>query len=545
MSIAPIPSFYTPLLDAMPRPYSEQEQIRRDARAALEARGIDPYPYAWPVDTKADDIVADFDDDRHGAPGEDDKEVWRVSIAGRIMTKRVMGKAAFFDLQDSSGRIQVYVRRDDLPEGFYNEVFKRLLDIGDIVGVEGYVFRTRMGEITVHAERLELLSKALRPLPVVKEAEGETYNEVTDKEFRYRQRYVDLVVNPDVRKTFRQRAQMIRALRQYLDDRGYVEVETPVLQPLYGGASARPFTTHHNALGQRLYLRIADELYLKRLIVGGFEGVYEIAKDFRNEGLSRFHNPEFTMLELYVAYKDYHWMMDFTEGLVEHVATALHGTPEVEVGGQAISFARPWQRVSFFGAIEERTGHALKSKSRDELAAVAEELGMEVDAAMGEGKILDEIFGETVEPHLIQPTFVTDYPVALSPLAKRHRDDEELVERFEVICNGKEICNAFSELNDPDDQRARFEAQVALAQGGDEEAPNQVDEDFLRALEYGMPPTAGIGVGIDRLAMLLTDQSSIRDVILFPLLRPEEGGAETEAGVDPEAHGVDNRVKQG
>ncbi|ARA93553.1 lysine--tRNA ligase [Rhodothermaceae bacterium RA] len=507
----------------MARELSEQERRRREERRELEAAGINPYPYAWDVTAHAADILEAYDDDRHGAPdNEDGKEVYRVSIAGRIMSKRVMGKAAFFHLQDSSGQIQVYLRRDDLPEGFYNTVFKKLLDIGDIVGVEGYVFRTRMGEVTVHAERIELLAKALRPLPVVKEADGKVYNEVTDKEFRYRQRYVDLIINPEVREVFRKRARLIATMRRFLDERGYIEVETPVLQPLYGGAAARPFTTHHNALDMPLYLRIADELYLKRLIVGGFDGVYEIAKDFRNEGLSRFHNPEFTMMELYVAYKDYVWMMDLVEEMIEAIAVALHGSPEVPVGEHTISFARPWKRIPLFDAIEERTGRQLYGKRRDELAAIARELGLEVDDAMGAGKIIDEVFGEFVEPHLIQPTFITDYPVELSPLAKRHRSKEGLVERFEVICNGKEICNAFSELNDPDDQRARFEEQVRLALAGDEEAAREIDEDYLRALEYGMPPTAGLGVGIDRLTMIMTNQPSIRDVILFPLLRPEQ-----------------------
>ena len=508
----------------MSRPLSDQELVRREARQTLEEQGINPYPYAWEVDTDAATILNTFNEAVH-QPQEGQAPPYRVSLAGRMMSRRVMGKASFFDLQDGTERIQVYVRRDDLPEGFYNQVFKRLLDIGDLVGIEGFVFRTRMGEVTIHAEQLELLSKALRPLPVVKEQEGTVYNEVTDKEFRYRQRYVDLVVNPEVRTVFQQRAQMITALRRFLDVRGYVEVETPALQPLYGGAAARPFTTHHNALNMELFLRIADELYLKRLIVGGFEGVYEIAKDFRNEGLSRFHNPEFTMLELYVAYKDYAWMMDLVEEMVEYAAIELHGAPEVQVGEHTISFARPWPRIPMLEAIEEKTGHDLFGKSRDELAAIARGLGLDIDSTMGSGKIIDEIFGEFVEPTLIQPTFITDYPVELSPLAKRHRSKPGLVERFEAICNGKELCNAFSELNDPADQRARFEEQARLRADGDDEAM-QLDEDYLRALEYGMPPTAGLGVGVDRLAMLMTNQDSIRDVILFPLLRPEETPAE-------------------
>ncbi len=510
----------------MPREYTEQERIRRAHRDALAANGIDPYPAAgWEVTAHAADVLEAFRDEEH-QPAEDTPGPYRVSLAGRLMSLRVMGKAAFFHLADESGQMQCYARRDDLPDGFYNEVLKKHLDIGDIVGVEGWVFRTKMGEVSVHATRIALLAKSLRPLPVEKEVETETgekrvFNEVSDKEFRYRQRYADLALHPDVRRVFRQRARMVTAIRAFLDSRDYVEVETPVLQPVYGGAAARPFTTHHNALDMPLFLRIADELYLKRLVVGGFEGVYEISKDFRNEGLSRFHNPEFTMLELYVAYKDYAWMMELVEEMIEHVALTLHGTTEVPVGGHTISFKRPWKRIPLFDAIEEKTGLALRGKTRDELADAARHLGLDADASMGAGKLIDEIFGETVEPHLIQPTFITDYPVELSPLAKKHRSEEGLVERFEAICNGKEICNAFSELNDPDDQRQRFEAQALLRAGGDEEAM-QVDEDFLRALEYGMPPTAGLGIGVDRLAMIMTGQESIRDVILFPLLRPEE-----------------------
>jgi lysyl-tRNA synthetase, class II len=510
---------------------TEQERVRIEAVEELRALGIDPFPAeGWPVTHRASELLEDFADERHG-PETEDAEVLRAAIAGRITSKRVMGKAAFFHLQDASGQIQVYLRRDDIQSpddevGLYNDVFKRLIDIGDVVGVTGFVFRTRMGEVSLHAEDFRLLAKAVRPTPYPKEVDGEIFNPVTDKEFRYRQRYVDLIVNPEVRRVFRQRGRMISTIRQFLDARDYVEVETPVLQPLYGGAAARPFLTHHNALDMPLYMRIADELYLKRLIVGGFEGVYEIGKDFRNEGLSRFHNPEFTMLELYVAYKDYAWMMDLVEDLIEHTCQTLHDTSEVSVtspGGQqnTISFSRPWKRQPLFEAIAERTGHDLYRKSREEVERAAEALGLEVDESMGTGKIIDEVFGTFVEPHLIQPTFITDYPVELSPLAKRHREKEGLVERFEVICNGKEICNAFSELNDPLDQRARFEDQVRLARGGDEEAVGAIDEDFLRALEYGMPPTAGLGIGIDRLAMILTGQESIRDVILFPLMRPE------------------------
>ena len=503
------------------RQLTEQELRRREELKALEEENINPYPYSWQVEDYAGDIIKTFDDEIH-QPGESGvaKEPFTVSIAGRIMKKRVMGKASFIDVLDSSGTIQVYVARDDLPEGYYNKVFKKLLDLGDIVGVEGYVFRTKTQHVSVHATRLEILAKALRPMPIVKEKDGTVYNEVTDKEFRYRQRYVDLFVNPSVRETFVKRARLITALRTFLDNRGYLEVETPVLQPIYGGASARPFTTHHNALNMELFLRIADELYLKRLIVGGFDGVYEISKDFRNEGLSRFHNPEFTMMELYVAYKDYQWMMDLVEEMVEHVAQALHGKAEAKVGDNVISFVRPWKRIPLLEAIKEKTGYDLYSKSRDELAEVGKKLNLEIDSTMGSGKIIDEIFGEFVEPTLIQPTFITDYPVELSPLAKRHRDKEGLVERFEVICNGKELCNAFSELNDPEDQRERFEDQARLKDGGDDEAM-AIDEDYLRALEYGMPPTAGLGIGIDRLTMLMTGQPSIRDVILFPLLRPE------------------------
>jgi lysyl-tRNA synthetase, class II len=500
---------------------TEQELQRRQERAALEAAGINPFAYTWNVTDHAACTLAAFDDTRHqpDATGVA-PEPLIVSMAGRIMKKRVMGKAAFIDLQDDTGTMQVYVTRDDLPEGFYNNVFKRMLDLGDIIGIEGFVFRTQTGHVSVHARRLELLAKALRPMPVVKEKDGVVYNEVTDKEFRYRQRYVDLFVNPEVRDVFRLRARMISTMRRFLDDRDYVEVETPVLQPVYGGATARPFTTHHNALNIPLFLRIADELYLKRLIVGGFEGVYEISKDFRNEGLSRFHNPEFTMMELYVAYKDYQWMMDLVEEMIEHIAVTLHGTPELQVGDKTISFARPWRRVSLFEAIREHTGHNLRGKSREELAAACKMLRLDIDATMGSGKMIDEIFGAFVEPRLIQPTFIIDYPVELSPLAKRHRTEAGLVERFEAICNGKEICNAFSELNDPDDQRSRFEEQGRLRAAGDDEAM-QIDEDYLRALEYGMPPAAGLGIGIDRLAMIMTNQESIRDVILFPLLRPE------------------------
>jgi lysyl-tRNA synthetase class 2 len=510
----------------MPRERTEQEQHRREERRRLEERGIEPYGYAFDTDAHAADLLAAFDDEKHGEEGEGEL---RASVAGRIRSLRVMGGSSFFDLQDQSGRIQIYARRDELPEDFYDEVFTELLDLGDIVGVSGPVFRTGTGEITVRAEELRLLSKALRPMPTPKEKEteeGETvvFDEVTDKDFRYRQRYVDLTVNPGVREVFRQRAQILRTTRRFLDERGYLEVETPVLQPIYGGATARPFTTHHNALDLPLYLRIADELYLKRLLVGGLEGVYEIGKDFRNEGLSRFHNPEFTMMECYVAYRDYAWMMDLTEELISEIAADLHGSSEggaeVQFEGENISLERPWRRVPFFEAIREHAGMDLYGKGREAVFAAAKEPGLDVNEAMQKGKLLDEVFSELVEPHLTEPTFVTDYPVELSPLAKKHREKEGLVERFELIVAGREVCNAFSELNDPDEQRARFEAQARYAAEDGEDAP--LDEDYLRALEYGMPPAAGLGIGIDRLTMLMTGQESIRDVVLFPLLRPEE-----------------------
>ncbi len=504
---------------------SEQEQRRREERDELEARGIDPYPYAWEVDAHAEGILEAFDDDKH-QPEDGERGDYDVSIAGRITGLRVMGGSAFFDLRDESGTIQVYVRSQDLGEDFYEEVFTELFDIGDVVGVKGFVFRTGMGEVTVRAaDDFELLAKALRPLPVVKETDDETYYEVTDKEFRYRQRYVDLAVNPDVRKVFRQRSTLVSSMRDFLDERGYLEVETPVLQPVYGGATARPFKTHHNALDMPLYLRIADELYLKRLLVGGFEGVYEIGKDFRNEGLSRFHNPEFTMMECYVAYKDYRWMMDTTEDLLRTVTTALHDTPTVEFEGHEIDLGGDWPRIPFFEAVEEATGFDLYQADAERVYDVAaNELGLdEVDEDMDLGTLLDEVFSETVEPTLVQPTFVTDYPIELSPLAKKHREKEGLVERFELVVAGREIANAFSELNDPQDQRERFEAQARQrAEEEDVDVSELIDEDYLRALEYGMPPAAGLGIGIDRLTMLLTGQESIRDVILFPLLRPEQ-----------------------
>ena len=532
------------------RPLTEQEAVRRQHLDALRDAGIEPYPAAeWATTHTAREILDAYDDAAHD-PEREGTEPIRVRIAGRMLTKRIMGKVAFFHLADESGQVQIYVSRDDLAaqdtaltgaaegRGFYNAVFKKMLDPGDWLGIEGEVFRTQKGEVSVRAERLVLLAKSVKPLPVEKTVtdpetgETTTYNEVTDPDFRYRQRYADLALHPEVREVFRQRARMLRTIRDFLDARGYVEVETPALQPLYGGAAARPFETHHNALDMPLFLRIADELYLKRLLVGGFEGVYEIAKDFRNEGISRFHNPEFTMLELYVAFRDYDWMMGLVEEMIEAVARELHGTTDVAVGEHTVSFAAPYRRLPMFDAIEQHTGHALRGRSRDEVAAVARELGLEVDDTMGLGKLIDEVFGEFVEPTLIQPTFITDYPVELSPLAKAHRSEPGLVERFELIVAGKERCNAFSELNDPAEQRARFEEQVRLASGGDDEATNTIDEDYLRALEYGMPPAAGLGVGIDRLAMLMTGQETIRDVLLFPLLRPEDGTTDDGASDD-------------
>lgn len=486
---------------------------RREELSALVAMGIDPYPRSFDVDARSADIVRSFVD---GGPER------RVRVAGRIMSLRRMGKASFCHLQDSAGRIQVYLRKDDLGPAY--DSF-RLLDIGDIIGVEGFVFRTRTGEVSIHAGSLSLLAKSLRPLPVVKEKTDEGGNTVTfdpfaDKELRYRQRYVDLVVNPAVRDVFIRRALIYRSIRNFLDARGYLEVETPILQPLYGGAFARPFVTHHNALDVDLYLRIADELYLKRLIVGGYDGVYEFAKDFRNEGMDRSHNPEFTMMELYVAYRDYLWMMDLVEEMVSGAAVGVNGVPTVTVGGNVIDFSRPWKRVTMLGAIHAATGIDIRGMDEAALRAAARGLGIDTDGLTGPGALIDEIFSEKVEPTLIQPTFVMDYPVEMSPLAKKHRSEPGLVERFEVIVNGHELCNAFSELNDPIDQRARFEEQMKSRARGDLEA-QVLDEDFLRALEYGMPPAAGLGIGIDRLTMLLTGQESIRDVLFFPQMKPE------------------------
>lgn len=487
---------------------------RREELDELKKLGINPYPPLYERTDFSREILQSFSDD---APPRN------VGIAGRIMTIRRMGKASFFHLQDSQGRIQVYLKKDDLG-GAYDAF--RLMDIGDIVGVKGFVFRTKMGEVSVHARELTLLAKSLRPLPVAKEKTDEKGNRIvfdpfSDKELRYRQRYVDLIVNPEVREVFVRRATIIRTIRKFLDERNYLEVETPVLQPLYGGASARPFITHHNALDVDLYLRIADELYLKRLIVGGFDGVYEIAKDFRNEGMDRSHNPEFTMLELYVAYRDYQWMMDLTEELIAQVCIAVNGSLALPGAKKPIEMRRPWKRMTMFGAIKEFTGMDLRGKNEEELRAAARKLHVEVEPSEGSGAIIDDIFSTRVEPHLVDPTFITDYPREMSPLAKQHRSEAGLVERFELIINGQEICNAFSELNDPLDQRQRFEDQARLRARGDEEA-QVLDEDYLRALEYGMPPTAGLGIGIDRLVMLMTGRDSIRDVILFPQMKPEK-----------------------
>ncbi|MBE0638239.1 MAG: lysine--tRNA ligase [Bacteroidales bacterium] len=496
---------------------SEQEKIRRQSLQELIDLGINPYPpEEFHVNVSAGEIHENF---------PEKKTFENVSIAGRIMSRRIMGAASFVEIQDATDRIQCYVKRDDICPGedktLYNNVFKRLLDIGDIIGVKGYVFTTQMGETTIHVTELKLLSKSLRPLPVVKEKDDRVYDAFTDPDLRYRMRYVDLIVNPQIRKTFVKRTKMVNTIREYLNAKGYLEVETPILQPLYGGAAARPFKTHHNALDMTLYLRIANELYLKRLIVGGFDGVYEFSKDFRNEGMSRFHNPEFTQIELYVAYKDYEWMMNLVEEMVEQVAIQLHGDTKVQVGDNLIDFRRPWKRFTMYEAIEHFTGIDISAMNEKELVEIAAKLEVKIDPSMGKGKIIDEIFGEKCEANLIQPTFITDYPIEMSPLAKKHRTKEGLVERFEAIVNGKELCNSFSELNDPIDQRQRFEDQNELGRRGDEESM-VLDEDFLRALEYGMPPTAGLGIGIDRLAMIMTNSNSIQDVLFFPHMRPEK-----------------------
>ncbi|MDC1517037.1 lysine--tRNA ligase [Cyclobacteriaceae bacterium] len=502
---------------------SEQELMRRKARTDLMSMNIDPYPpELFEITTNSREIKEKFKDESASFKN--------ISVAGRIMSRRIMGSASFAEIQDDAGRIQIYLRRDDLCTGedksLYNDVFKKKLDIGDIVGIKGFVFVTQVGEISIHVTSFKILTKSLRPLPIVKEtedAEGnkKTWDAFTDPEQRYRQRYLDLIVNPDIKDTFRKRALLINTIRNFLNEKGYLEVETPILQPIHGGAAAKPFVTHHNTLDMPLYLRIANELYLKRLIVGGFDGVYEFAKDFRNEGMSRFHNPEFTQVELYVAYKDYFWMMDLMEEIVEQIAIKLHGNTKITVGEHVIDFQRPWKRFTMFEAIAHFTGIDISEMDEEALRATAKSLGIATDETMGSGKLIDEIFGEQCESKLIQPTFITDYPEEMSPLTKKHRSKPGLVERFEAICNGKEIMNAYSELNDPIDQRERFEHQLALAARGDEEAM-ALDEDFLRALEYGMPPTSGVGLGIDRLSMIMTNSASIQDVLFFPQMRPEK-----------------------
>lgn len=496
---------------------SEQEIGRRQSLQELRNMGIDPYPAAeFPTNAFSTEIKADYQD------GEEKRE---VVIAGRMMTRRVMGKASFVELQDSKGRIQVYVTRDDIcpdeNKDLYNVVFKRLLDIGDVIGIKGFVFKTQTGEISVHAQSLTLLSKALKPLPIVKYKDGVAYDKFDDPELRYRQRYVDLIVNDGVKDTFLQRATVLRTMRKVLDEAGYTEVETPTLQAIAGGASARPFITHFNALNTDMYMRIATELYLKRLIVGGFEGVYEIGKNFRNEGMDRNHNPEFTCMELYVQYKDYNWMMAFTEKLLETICIAVNGSAEREVDGQMISFKAPYRRLPILDAIKEKTGYDLNEKTEDEIREICKKLDMEVDESMGKGKLIDEIFGEFCEGTFIQPTFITDYPVEMSPLTKMHRSKPGLTERFELMVNGKELANAYSELNDPIDQEERFKEQMKLADKGDDEAMI-IDQDFLRALQYGMPPTSGIGIGIDRLVMLMTGKTFIQEVLFFPQMKPEK-----------------------
>lgn len=504
---------------------SEQEQLRREKLAELIMMGVEPYPAPlFPVNTYSTDIKENFTDENAAAFSE-------CCLAGRIMSVRDMGKANFAVIQDSKGRFQLYIKRDDICPGedkaLYDIIWKKLIDIGDLIGVKGYVFRTKTGELTLHVKEFTLLSKSLRPLPIVKEAEGQTFDAVTDPEFKYRQRYADLIINPAVKDTFIKRTKLINSIRQFLNEHGALEVDTPVLQSIPGGAAARPFITHHNALDIPLYLRIANELYLKRLIVGGFDWVYEFSRNFRNEGMDRTHNPEFTILEFYTAYKDYFWMMETTEKLLEKAALDVCNTTDVTVGDKTISFKAPFKRISIYDAIQEHTGFDVSRMNEEQLRLVCKQLHIQVDNTMGKGKLIDAIFGEKCEKHYIQPTFIIDYPVEMSPLTKKHRDKQGLVERFELMINGKEIANAYSELNDPIDQRERFEEQVKLAERGDDEAMF-IDQDFLRALEYGMPPTAGIGFGIDRLCMLLTNNPSIQDVLLFPQMRPEKTFTEEE-----------------
>jgi lysyl-tRNA synthetase class 2 len=505
---------------------SEQEIIRRNSMQKMQEMGIDPYPAAeFPINTSTQEIREKYNPELNNFQ--------EVVVAGRIMSRRIMGKASFAELQDASGRIQLYLNRDEIcpdeDKSLYNDVFKKLLDIGDIVGVKGFAFITQVGELSIHVKEFFVLSKSLRPLPVVKEKDGQLFDAVTDPEMRYRQRYVDLIVNPQVKETFIKRTKIINTMRQFFNDQGYLEVETPILQSIPGGATARPFITHHNALNIPLYLRVANELYLKRLIVGGFDGVYEFSKDFRNEGMDRTHNPEFTVMEIYVAYKDYIWMMNFTEEMVERVAIALHGTTNVQLGDVVIDFKRPFKRVTMYDAIKEHTGFDISGKSEDEIRDICKQLGLETDPTMGKGKLIDELFGEKCEHHYIQPTFIIDYPVEMSPLTKKHRLVAGLTERFELMVNGKELANAYSELNDPIEQRERFEDQMRLSEKGDDEAMF-IDQDFLRALEYGMPPTSGMGIGIDRLTMFMTNNLSIQDVLFFPQMKPEKT---TDAG-DPD-----------
>ncbi len=497
---------------------SEQEQFRIEALNELRKLGIDPYPASeYKVNATSAEILERYKPESNNFQD--------VSIAGRIMSRRIMGSASFAEIQDDKGRIQIYLRRDDLCPGedksMYNTVFKKLLDIGDFIGIKGFVFTTQMGETTIHVKELAILSKSLHPLPIVKEKDGKIYDKVTDPEFRYRHRYVDLIINPDVKEVFIKRTRIIDSLRELFNSRGYLEVETPVLQSIPGGAAARPFVTHHNALDIPLYLRIADELYLKRLIVGGFEGVYEFSKDFRNEGMDRMHNPEFTVMEIYVAYKDYHWMMDFTEEMIEKVAVDIHGTTKIPCGKEEIDFKRPFMRKTMTGIIKEHTGADISVMDEQQIRDLCDRLDIETDETMGKGKLIEQIFGEKCEPHIIQPTFIMDYPVEMSPLCKKHRDNPALTERFELIVNTKELCNAYSELNDPIDQKERFQEQLKLHEKGDDEAM-YIDNDFLRALSYGMPPTAGMGMGIDRLAMIMTNQPGIQDVLFFPQMRPEK-----------------------